>query len=305
MLKQLFITLFLILPLLTFSQQIKNVPQAFNSLNPDPEVITLTNKIKVPKKRGHFQGVQVIEQNGSQKLIISGSSRRKAYLLQADLTKKKAEKLITLMTDPYRHAGGFQVDNQYLIVGIEDNIAKTSSKVCLFNYLNENLEQANPTLKIDRAGEPKRYSAGATGLMAIDTNYLLLVTNWDSRDWDFYEVNPETGEYLFLKSFHAPGDWGSYQATNLLRDDEAIYAIGFYQGNGGCQADLILVSKLDDFNLIMEKMATKIFSCQGGVDFSGAAGLEVDREGKLSVWGTQKNTGKKIVLNKFSSDDRF
>jgi phage/plasmid primase-like uncharacterized protein len=68
---------------------VKNVPEAFEALSTEPEIIFLSNQIKVPSNRGHFQGVQLIEKNGTEKLLISGSSLTKAYVLQADLASKK------------------------------------------------------------------------------------------------------------------------------------------------------------------------------------------------------------------------
>jgi hypothetical protein len=112
----------LIQPVLGLGQHVENVPQAFDALSSEPEVILINNKIKVPHRQGHFQGVQHINKNGTEKIFISGSSRSQAYVLLIDLTTLKSETLIPLMKDPYRHAGGIQVSEPYLIVGIEDNI---------------------------------------------------------------------------------------------------------------------------------------------------------------------------------------
>jgi hypothetical protein len=277
-----------------FGQRVVTVPEAFEALNTEPEVILLTNNIVVPTESGHFQGVQVI---GNEKLFISGSSRNEAYILQADLPSRKTEKLISLMQDPFRHAGGIQVSDPYLIVGIEDNIKKTVSKIQVYNYQNNNLDIANPKPTIDREGKVKRYTAGATGLLKMDQHYLAVVANWDSRHWDFYSVEPEKGKHKLFSSFEAPDDWAGYQAINLVSDKDAIYAIGFY---AECSADLILVSKLEAFEPIMEKVGSKTFNCKNGVDFSGAAGLQVDIGGNLHIWGTQKVTQKQISINRFS-----
>jgi hypothetical protein len=283
-----------------FSQEVENLPKAFEALSSEPEVIIINNKIKVPHRNGHFQGVQLIEKNGTENLLISGSSQNKAYILQIDLTTQKTSKLLTLMKDPYRHAGGIQVSDPYLIVGIEDNIIKTTSKVGLYNYQSNALDTALPSLTIDREGEVKRYTAGATGLLNMVIDYLAVVANWDSRNWDFYQVDPEKGEHTLLYSFVAPEDWGSYQSINLIKDGTAIYAIGFYKKDLLMVADLILVSKLGSFEPIMEKIRSKTFNCKNGVDFNSAVGLQVDPEGKLHIWGTQADPAKQIAINKFS-----
>ena len=287
-------------PVLGLGQHVENVPQAFDALSSEPEVILINNKVKVPHRHGHFQGVQPFNKNGSEKLLISGSSRSKAYVLQIDLTTLKSETLIPLMKDPYRHAGGIQVSEPYLIVGIEDNIIKTTSKVCLYNCLNNALDQAQPSITINREGKAKRHTAGATGLLAMEEGYLAVVANWDSRNWDFYHIAPEKGKQELLYSFEAPQDWGSYQSINLIKDTSAIYAIGFYKKDMIGTADLMLVSKLGYFELIMEKIRSKTFNCKKGVDFNSAVGLQVDQEGKLHFWATQADSAKEIAINKFS-----
>ena len=66
----------------------------------------------------------------------------------------------------------FRLSGDYLAVGIEDNFDKTSSKVCLYNYRNANLQQAQPNLIVDRKGEAKRQTSGAVGLLATPNDYL-------------------------------------------------------------------------------------------------------------------------------------
>ena len=294
------LTFFGLLVVLGRSQQVKNVPEAFSAIHSQPEVIQINNTVDVPDEKGHFQGVQLIDIAGIEKLIISGSSLKKTYLLQVDLAERKTDKLIPLMNAPYRHAGGIQVSRPYLLVGIEDNFTKSVSKVCLYNYLDSNLSNAKPNMVIDRQGDVERQTAGATGLLAFENGYLAVVANWDSRNWDFYRMNPEKNEWEFLESLAATDDWPSYQSINLIKDDNAIYAIGFYQKETFGHADLILVSKLGAFKPILEQVASKKFLCVDGVDFSTAAGLQVDHDRKLNVWATQKNTGAQITANRFS-----
>lgn len=287
-------------PIVGFSQQVKDVQEAFESLSANPEVVFLSNEIKVPIEGGHFQGVQHMQRNGIEKLLISGSSLTNAYVLQADLSTRKTDTLISLMNEPYRHAGGIQVSEPYMVVGIEDNVIKTTSKVNLYNYHNTNLHRAQPTSTIDRQGEAKKQTAGATGLLAIDNGYLILVSNWDSRNWDFYYIDPKKNEQKILRHFAAPDEWASYQSINLIMDDQAIYAIGFYKKELLGAADLILVSTRENFELVMKKVGTKTFNCSPEVDFGAAAGLQVDKEGKLHIWGTQRTALKQIAINKFS-----
>ncbi|MEQ9376980.1 MAG: hypothetical protein RIG68_17450 [Imperialibacter sp.] len=287
-------------PIVSQAQQVKNVPAAFEALSPEPEVILLTNDIDVPTKSGHLQGVQVMEKDGAEKLLMSGSSLTQAYILQADLETRKTDKLIPLMKEPFRHAGGIQVTDKYLGVGIEDNMKKTVSKVHLYNYKDGSLYGDKPAITIDREGAPELKTSGATGVLALENDYLMVVSNWDSRNWDFYRIDPDKPDKSIIASFAAPSDWGSYQSINLIRDEEAIYAIGFYKTDDGNYADLILVSKPGAFEPIMEKVLSKAFNCKGDVSFGAAAGLQVDKEGILHLWANQPNALKQITVNKFS-----
>lgn len=281
-------------------QQVKNVPQAFTALGSDPEIIHINNAIEVPTEKGHFQGVQVISEEGNEKLLISGSSLSTAYMLQVDLATQKTDKLIPLMEAPFRHAGGIQVSEPYVIVGIEDNFIKTVSKVCLYNYHDADLLKAATNMTIDRQGEAEKQTSGATGLLALETSYLAVVSNWDSRNWDFYHIDPDKNEQKLLESFAAPDDWAGYQAINLIKDSEAIYAIGFYQKEALGYADLILVSKHGPFKPILEKVSAKTFNCKKGVDFGAAVGLQVDHQGNLHIWATQRDALQQITVNRFS-----
>ncbi|WP_186757631.1 hypothetical protein [Echinicola salinicaeni] len=292
--------LFMVSPVLAICQELDNVPKAFESLGKEPEIIIFESGVEVPTEGGHFQGVQLVEIAGKEKLFVSGSSSHQSYILQLDMESQKAEKLIPLMNDPFRHAGGIQTSEDYLIVGIEDNHIRTSAKVCLYDFQKDNLRNAKPNIMITRNGEEKRPTAGATGLLAMDQDFLMVVGNWDARNWDFYWLKSGGKTPTLISSIEAPEDWGSYQSINLLKDREAIYAIGFYQKESIDYADLILVSKVERFEPIMKKLSSKPFHCKEGVDFSGGAGLQVDKARGLVFWGTQKNAGKKIVVNRFS-----
>jgi hypothetical protein len=87
---------------------------------------------------------------------------------------------------------------------------------------------------------------------------------------------------------------------DLIKDGDAIYAIGFYQKEAIGYADLILVSKRGAFESILEKVSTKTFNCKKGVDFGTAAGLQVDSDGKLHIWATQRDALQQIAVNRFS-----
>ncbi len=281
-------------------QKVDNVEQSFKTLSTQPQIINIENKLEVPTEQGHLQGIQLVERDGKQKLLISGSSKDQAYLLQVDIASKKSEKLIQLMSTPYRHAGGIQASGEFLAVGIEDNVAKTMSKVCVYPIAGTQLEEAKPSLIIERYGKAERNTAGATGMLSASPGYLVVVGDWNSRNWDFYQCSPQGGNAMQILSYAVPDGWPAYQSINLIADRKAIYAIGLYQLEAQGAADLILVSNLGIIEPIMEKVATKTFHCSEGVDFQAAAGLQVDEDGRLHVWATQKDALERLLINKYS-----
>lgn len=291
----------LVFPMWGFAQQVKHVPNAFKSLRQDPELVLIDNRLKVPTEGGHLQGVQVVELNGLVKLFISGSSLHEAFLLQANLETKNTDRLIHLMEEPFRHAGGFQVSAGHLAVGIEDNYLRTVSNVNLYQ-IDTNSFELQPMLTVARKGEAESKTAGAIGLLAWQTGYLMVVANWNSRNWDFYQVDPASGMEKMISSFKVPDIWPAYQSINFIRDDQNIYAIGLYQQGKLGLADLILVSQHENFDLIMQKIQRREFNCTNGVDFSTAAGLQVDRNGKLHIWATQRDAENKMAVNRFSQE---
>jgi len=85
-----------------------------------------------------------------------------------------------------------------------------------------------------------------------------------------------------------------------MMDEEAIYTIGFYKKGLVSSVDLILVSKHEPFAPILKKVLMKTFNTKYGVDFGGAAGLQVVKDGVLHIWGIQKEVKGQIAVNRFS-----
>lgn len=278
-----------------------DIPSAFEKISSSPELILLQNNLSVPLEGGHLQGIQSLSTVQGDKLIISGSSAHESYLLQADLKSLKTERYTALMTDPFRHAGGFQISEQYLIVGIEDNVIKEDSKVCI--YATESLAEAIPLHIIERKGAAETQTAGATGMISLYSGHLVLVANWDSRNWDFYHVDLENQTERHLLRWDAPPEWPGYQTINFVEDDDLIYAIGLYKAEDGVGgADLIEVSKKDAFEPNLKKINTRFFPCTHDVDFATAAGIQVDEKGNLHIWATQRDAEKTIAVHRFSQE---
>ncbi len=299
----LFTSLKILIPLFSEIEQKDStdpdIPTAFEKISTTPQVISLKNDLTVPLEGGHLQGIQCLSTAHGDKLVISGSSAHESYLLQADLKSLETDRYTTLMTDPFRHAGGFQIVDKYLIVGIEDNVIREDAKVCVYD--TERLAETSPLYMIERKGAAETKTAGATGMISFNSGYLVVVANWDSRNWDFYYVDLESQTRRHLLQWDAPPEWPGYQTINLLQDHEMIYAIGLYKAKdslGG--ADLISISKKGVFQPALKKINTRFFPCKNGVDFATAAGIEVDEEGKLHIWATQRDAEKTIAVHRFS-----
>lgn len=278
-----------------------DIPTAFEKISSIPQVFLLKNNLPVPLEGGHLQGIQAHSTIKGEKLIMSGSSAHASYLLQADLKSLEADRYIVLMNDPFRHAGGFQISDNYLIVGIEDNAIREDSKMCIYD--TESLEEAAPIHIIERNGPAETQTAGATGMISHLSGYLVVVANWDSRNWDFYHIDLENQSERHLLRWDAPPDWPGYQTINLVEDYEMIYAIGLYKAEdsvGG--ADLIEVSKREAFEPVLKKINTRFFPCTHGVDFGTAAGIEVGEDGNLGIWATQRDAEKTIAVHRFSEE---
>ena len=280
---------------------VPDIPTAFEQISTTPEVILLKNDLTVPLEGGHLQGIQCLSTVHGDKLVISGSSAHESYLLQADLKSLETDRYTTLMTDPFRHAGGFQIVDKYLIVGIEDNAIREDSKVCIYD--SGALEERSPLYMIERKGAAETQTAGATGMIPLVSGHLVVVANWDSRNWDFYHVDLERQTKRHLLQWDAPPEWPGYQTINLVEDHAMIYAIGLYKAKDGVGgADLITISKKGVFQPALKKISTRFFPCKNGVDFATAAGIEVDEEGNLHIWATQRDAEKTIAVNRFSQE---
>lgn len=90
-----------------------------------------------------------------------------------------------LMTDPFRHAGGFQIFDHFLAIGIEDNHLRTSSKVKVYDVAAKNVWN-EPLYTIELQGSFEKPTAGAVGIAPYKKEMLLAVANWDCQNIDFY-----------------------------------------------------------------------------------------------------------------------
>lgn len=204
---------------------------------------------------GHIQGIQLRERDGKRIVYLSGSSADVAYMAQAELTPQGAKmlRIDTLMTSPFRHAGGFQLHGQYLAVGIEDNQTRNSSQVVVYDLDISPAPWSKPIYTLERNGAYERVTAGAVGMAQYQGKIIVIVADWDSRNLDFYSLphqdfKEKKGLFQPIGSLEVANlpkttwsdtVWHAYQNLNLVADDSGLYMIGLAKDNENRQiADL-------------------------------------------------------------------
>ena len=222
-------------------QLITGIVDQFHQLPYQPMALPLKRDVEFDESGGHIQGIQLFLQDGEISAFLAGSSRDVAYIAQASLGKEaQVETIDTLMLSPYRHAGGFQIYDQCLAVGIEDNNARTTSKVMIYDLgVERNWEK--PVYTLERNGPYERSTAGAIGITRYKDEVILVVADWNARNLDFYSCPSSSferkiGHFTQIgsletasleKNFWSDSLWHSYQNINLLADESGLYAMAF------------------------------------------------------------------------------
>lgn len=248
------------------------------------------HRIAVPPQAqisgGHLQEVQLVNQT----LMVSGSSKEFAYLaffqhLGDDFRFLGLKKLAT---NPLNHAGGFQVAENWLAVGIEDPVGRRQSIVQLFDISSSEQLHKPPVYTLRRKGTYQYSTAGAVALLKRANHFLLAVGTWDSRTIDFYisnHLNPYADDFTFekwttwdsreaIRREWIDRKYGRYQSLQLTQDTTGIYITGFCRtANGTNRADVFQMHTDTDPYTMMQKVATYRVQCSGNASFRYGAGL--------------------------------
>jgi hypothetical protein len=208
---------------------------------------------------------------------------------------------------PFKHAGGFQLADGYLAIGIEDNSAKDKSKVLIYQTEGDEIE-AKPTWIIEREGEVMRSTAGCIGIVRMQDQILVVVGDWDTKHLDFYQIPAKQGSGspkapiasiatadLARDAWINP-DWHSYQNINLIERNGILYLVGL-GANAQNQnvADLFEVS-LGNGTYHLKKVGSRIFPSDPKVSFRAGAGIHYDKNGKLQVISCSSHIIKQGVI---------
>jgi hypothetical protein len=195
-------------------------------------VFSLRNDLPMPNQGGHVQGVQPYRHQGKGYLFFSGSSQNHSYLAIADEEGKRFLSTNKLLDEPLRHAGGLQIWEDLLAVGIEDNHRKDRSLVQVYRILDPVEPRLQLLKTVERQGAYKRYTSGCVALTEYEGDYLLLVGNWDTRNLDLYTLakgalDDPGNHFQFADSLEVSTlmrhewvekAWYPYQNLNFYRD---------------------------------------------------------------------------------------
>lgn len=249
-----------------------------------------TFEVSIPDQEslngGHLQGIQY--RNGM--LVVSGSSGQYGYLavMQKLGSGFRFIGLKRLAEKPFNHAGGFQIDGNWLAVGVEDPAKKRESIIQLIDVSSFEKISNPPVYSLKRKGEPKRSTAGAVALLKRKDHFLLAVGSWDCMTIDFYVSNgldPYAEGFDFtlwtswdnreaIRKEWTDKDFGSYQNLQLTEDNSGLYITGLCRTKRGVdRADVFKLEPDSDPYHLLTKVASYSVQCSGDVTFRNGAGL--------------------------------
>jgi len=292
-----------------------DIPKAFENVKVERTKVPFKNPdFEIRNEGGHLQGVQYYTNGITEYMIVTGSSDSSAYYAMIDIadTVQKVVRYNVLMHTPLDHAGGFQVVGDFLVVGVEDNLDKNSSKILFYNISNPGVSDLAPAITIDRNGEFKTKTAGAVGITFYDTQHLLAVATWDANTIDFYWSNakpvsdPNCKFELIQTYTPTRGEkdewinklWPSYQSINLFTGaDGKIYMMAFFRSKDGNFVDLFEVAfSQETLKFTLKKTASKQFYVADGNNFRNGGGVRLVAPDELNIYAIPRNLGKKKTV---------
>lgn len=292
-----------------------DIPKAFENVHVERTKVPFKNPdFKIRNSGGHLQGVQYYTNGTTEFVIVSGSSDSSSYYAMIDIADsvQKVVRYHEMMETPYDHAGGFQVIGDFLVIGVEDNLDKNTSKILFYNISNPGVSDVEPVITINRDGEFKTKTAGAVGITFFDTQHLLAVATWDANTIDFYWSNakplydpackfeliqtwtPNKGE----KDEWIDKWWRSYQGINLFTGaDGKMYMLAFFRSKDGNFVDLFELSfSQETLKFTLKKTASKQFYVADGNHFRNGGGVRLVGPEELNIYTIPINIGKKKTV---------
>lgn len=274
--------------------------QLVEKISSEPVEITYRNSLPVNNEGGHLQGIQYFSRNENDYYFLSGSSDSYSYY---SIVKLGEENLVastnTILEKPFKHAGGFQIHNDLMAIGIEDNEVKNISKVFIYQIDDPNSPSDKPIKIIERVGAIKRATAGCIGITEIDGEVMVVVGDWDTAHLDFYRIDRDKlGQKgaafkldysVVCQEMDRTGwideNWLSYQNINFIKDTFGqLYLAGMTSNDAEENIlDLFEIEIKQPFTPKLIKVYSKNFNKNTQAKFRWGAGVHLDENNKLRV----------------------
>jgi len=282
----------------------------FENTAPAFSEITIYNDHKINNKGGHLQGIQKMRFNGDDYFFMTGSSDAYSYLITVNGNKKQVVEVKKLLDKPFKHAGGFQINDGFMVVGIEDNDAKNRSKVYVWRVDDPEDLPGEPLKIIEREGGYKRATAGCVAVAELEGMIVVAVGDWDTEHLDFYRIekdelyNPDTKFEQFCsltaanldRSGWTDDSWPAYQNVNFFKDSYGnLYLAGLGVDDGKNILDIFKVDTDGLKYFKLKKIIRKGFSGEKGVNFNWGAGICSDGK-EIEVLACPAHLEKETII---------
>ncbi len=218
----------------------------------------------------------------------------------------------SILLKPYKHAGGFQISNNLMAIGVEDNSARDKSKIFIYSIDNPEEPPQEPLAIIERSGAEKRATAGCVGIIEISDYILIIVGDWDTENLDFYRINKnmlgtEEGILKLVysidmkkanKSEWVNDNWLPYQNINFIKDSsENLYLAGMSSNsNNENILDVFRIENIDYSKFSLTKILTKKFPFNEHAKFQWGAGIYFSRNSQLKIYSCSANIDEKSKI---------
>lgn len=286
----------------------------FDAIGQEPLTVSFQNSIEIPEEGGHLQGIQKLTYRDAAYFFLSGSSSEYSYYTIVRNTDKSSMVISNniILEKPFKHAGGFQVFENFLAIGVEDNEEKNRSKVFIFQVDNPERPPEKPLAIIDRFGTSKRGTAGCVAISQVGDKVLVVVGDWDTVNLDFYVIdrallgvdpNALILEYSLNsrkmeKSNWIDSDWHSYQNINLFKDTAGqLLLAGTTTNNVGEDImDIYLVYSPDLKSFSLQKIYSRNFGYNAKTKFRWGAGLHVSSD-QIQILSTPEHIHEESTIH--------
>jgi hypothetical protein len=294
----------------------RSVLEAFGRIRTDGRVAAF-DRANARLRGGHLQGLGCIDRRT---LAISANSDDGAVFFVVQWRTRVGRGLgrvierVDVADPPLSHAGGLQIVDDVLALGVEDDAARDRSRIECYDVRRPRAINRLAHLSFDRPGpgqrpQTRRWTAGAVGLARTTAGYLLVVGSWESEHLDFYRSTGADLRRPTCRFVHI-ADWRKDEADRdtWIDDSWAAYqSLNLVVGPGG---RLFLVGGHDDWIDLYElhldaerrrrivKIGKRRLNLHDGADFEYAGGIVIDGS-TLHAIATEEHLNERTTINLF------